>query len=381
MDFVRFLTFTILAITCSADSYYKIVSYRNLDRVTNENPFANVEVHCFRLNQDQIPIYVRGTYGQRGYFEGPVVDGTANVNYIEVDYTNETGLTPSVGTGILKYDATYNVAFGAQSTLQDGDLSYWAITANNNYFGAPSEWTAAQIAEQYCFWDITDTSNYAQDHFQFKLWKMLGFTNPNTWSISSVGFQQSFRGSIAGAYRYTYSIEDCNNLSLECCQKGRVEWGIYSPDTVHMRFNSSYVLATKWKATSGPLSGASGSGLYALVTDTDGKAKQIGFFCNSERNVHYPFLPYKKILTSCFFDSNNHEQPDTAESRQLFQTLLNTNREYTWWRNVLVRISNIFVADKSDPETEVDRASVAAPSTTGVKMLEVVASWWKKVWT
>ncbi len=350
MDFVRFLAFAILAITCFADSNYKIVSYRNQDRVTNENPFANVEVHCFRLNQDKVPIYVRGTYGQRGYFEGPVVDGTATVNYIEVDYINEKGLTPTLGTGILKYNATYNVAFGAQSTLQDGDLSYWGITASNDYFGVPSEWTDAQIAEQYCFWDITDTSKYPQDHFQFKPWRVLGFANPNTWSTSSVGFQQSFRGSMAGAYRYTYSTEDCNNLSNKACQEGRIEWGIYSPDTVHMRFNSSLVLATKWKATSGPLAGESGSGLYALVADSDGKAKQMGFFCNSEHNVHCPFPPYKKILTSCSFDSNNHEQPDSAESRQLSQLLLNANREYPWWRNLSMRIRNIFVADKSDPE-------------------------------
>eukprot|EP01040_Poterioochromonas_malhamensis_P005338 gene5338-5724_t len=354
IDFVRFLIFAILAITCFADSNYKIVSYRNQDRVTNENPFANVEVHCFHLNQDKVPIYVRGTYGQRGYFEGPLVNGTANVNYIEVDYTNENGLTPTIGSGVLKYNSTYNVAFGVQSNLQDGDLSYWGITANTDDFGAPSEWTDAQIAEQYCFWDITDTSKYALDYFQFKLWKVLGFTNPNTWSTSSLGFQQSFRGSIAGAYRYTYSIEDCNNLYLEGCQEGRVEWGIYSPDTVHMRFNSSLVLATKWKATSGPLTGESGSGLYALVTDADGKAKQIGFFCHSEGNVHYPFPPYKKILTSCFFDSNNREQSDTAESRKLSQTLLNTNREYAWWRNLSMLISTIFGADKVDPETEAD---------------------------
>eukprot|EP01040_Poterioochromonas_malhamensis_P008105 gene8104-8763_t len=344
MDFtVKFFSFVVLATICFADLNYKIISYLNQELVTKENPFANVEVHCFHLDHDNVPIYVRGTYGQRGYFEGPIDDGTASVNYIEIGYSNENGLTPSVGTGILEYNTTYNVANGTKSNSEDGDLSYWKITTNNDYFGAPLELTDAQIAEQYCFWDITDTDGSAPDQIHFKPWWVLSTTDPNPWYTLNLR-KTSFRGSIRGAYRYTYSTEDCNKL-YEGCKEGHVEWGIYSHDTAYLSFNSSLVLATEWKATSGPLSGESGSALIALVAGADRDAKQIGFFCNSERNVDYPSLSSKKILTSCFFDSSTHEQPDTKPDTA-------TNRIVSWWHNLSVLINTIFETEQGDSAIE-----------------------------
>lgn len=401
MHFLKFVVFAIIATSCVANLNYKIVSYLNQDMI-NENYHANVEVHCFSLNDGDAPIYVRGSYGNRGYFEGPVVGGIAYVNYIEVSYANEEGLTPTAGAGILTYNANYNVtdgkfwASGSQSNFQEGDISPWGITSNNNYFNQPPyALTDAEVAEQYCFWDITNTAGYNRDHIYFKPWWVLGVANPNTWYTLNVGFQESFGGAIAGAYRYTYSTEDCNNL-YGGCKKGRVEWGIYSQETAIAGYNNSLVLATEWKATSGPLVGESGSALYALVAGPDGKAKQIGFFCNSKRNVDYPNLPYKKILTSCSFDSNNHEQPDTAANRKLSQTLLKTyaKKEYLyWWRSLSVFINTIFGNHFSSfvegvvPLAEVDMVAaveeapaVLASAISGRRMLEVVASWWEKIW-
>lgn len=203
----------------------------------------------------------------------------------------------------------------------------------NDYFGAPLDWTDAQIARQYCFWDITDTGS-ALDQ---KPWWALGVMD-HTLSLRKA----SFRGSIGGAYRYTYSTEDCNKL-YEGCKEGRVEWGIYSHDTAYLSFNSSLVLATEWKATSGPLSGESGSALIALVAGADRDAKQIGFFCNSERNVDYPSLSSKKILTSCFFDSSTHEQPDTQSDTA-------ANRIVSWWHNLSVLINTIFETEQGDSQ-------------------------------
>eukprot|EP01040_Poterioochromonas_malhamensis_P011648 gene11648-12709_t len=390
--------FAILATTCFADLNFRIYSYFNQDLVTNENPLANVEVHCFLLNRYIDPIYVRGTYGKRGYFEGPVIGGTAYVNYIEVGYANPKGLTPTVGAGILTYDANYNVtdgkfwASGSQSNFQEGDISPWGISTKAGYFGAQNEWTDAEIAEQFCFWNVTDTTQpqKTREHIYFKPWWVLGVANPNTWYTLNVGFQESFGGAIAGAYRYTYSTEDCNNL-YGGCKKGRVEWGIYSQETAIAGYNNSLVLATEWKATSGPLVGESGSALYALLAGVDGKTKQIGFFCNSKRNVDYPNLPYKKILTSCSVDSNNHEQPDTAANRKLSQTLLKTyaKKEYLyWWRSLSEFINTIRIIDEGSQLTEAEimeegdkiATTVPSPFLSVRRMLTIAASLWDSIW-
>eukprot|EP01040_Poterioochromonas_malhamensis_P011649 gene11649-12710_t len=401
MFFIKFVVFAVIATSSITALNYKIQFYIGEDGFPNGNFIGYREVHCFHLDNGNNPIYVRGTYHNRGYFEGPIVNGVAHVNYIEVAYDNTNGLTPTAGAGILTYNSQYNVtdgkfwASGSQSNFQEGDVSPWGIIDKVEFIPLPRSMNDAEIAEQYCFWDITNTAGYTRDHIHFKPWWVLGVANPNTWYTLNVGFQESFGGAIAGAYRYTYSTEDCNNL-YGGCKKGRVEWGIYSQETAIAGYNNSLVLATEWKATSGPLVGESGSALYALVAGPDGKAKQIGFFCNSKRNVDYPNLPYKKILTSCSVDSNNHEQPDTAANRKLSQTLLKTyaKKEYLyWWRSLSVFINTIFGNHFSSfvegvaPLAEVDMVAAVeespvelVTSTSGRRMLQVVASWWEKIW-
>eukprot|EP01040_Poterioochromonas_malhamensis_P017483 gene17483-20114_t len=232
MIIVKIVSFAIFAITCSALMNYKVISYLNQDLVTNENSLANLEVHCFQLDRHDIPIYVRGTYGQRGYFEGPMVDGTAYVNYIEVAYlsNSENGLTPTTGAGTLTYNTSYNVTSGrywpsgVQSAFQEGGVSDWGIREKcifEGCLGLVEDWS--EIALQYCFWNVTDTTQpqKTREHIHFKPWWVLGVANPNTWYTLNVGFQESFGGAIAGAYRYTYTTEDCNNL-YGGCKKGRV---------------------------------------------------------------------------------------------------------------------------------------------------------------
>jgi hypothetical protein len=78
---------------------------------SNAYPQGNKEYHCFDIEEGH-RVYVRGSYGHFGYFEGAVDASDPQVFYVNW-YENAAGtLIPTGGSAILTYSATFDEVAG-----------------------------------------------------------------------------------------------------------------------------------------------------------------------------------------------------------------------------------------------------------------------------
>lgn len=285
---------------------FVVKTYFNTDVVhKNHNPAANVEVHCMELDDSNNPIYIRGNYGQRGYFEGPMSNtGEAMVNFYEVGYVGREDLFTDTGAGVLHYDPQLYTfqrgkfwSSGSSSDVRSG--GDWGITQEcphsareclNLEKGTP----LVDIIFQYCFWDVTGNMNIKSSDDVPEFNTRIYGSNPNTFFVTNFGYSN---GSMVGAYQYTYSKEDCKEL--DCKSNGAIERGVYGNDGLLVTLKTAKLIVARWDANSGPFKGQSGSTLYAAISGKNEKNAQIiGFYCNSMK------AKMGKEFTSCAYDNN-----------------------------------------------------------------------------
>jgi len=257
--------------------------------------------------------YVRGTYGMRGYFEGKVVKNNAFVNFWEITVkpaTSSSGvmgsemisLVPSSGSAVISYSEMWDSADGpfwnsGSSNITDS-YGMWGATEGAceqcvRGHGTGEKLSAFRLGA--CLW--SDNAKVWDTKMDYGL--TYGYSNVsfNTWMAAGIGNENS--PALAGAYKYNYTPEQCEEWGYNCQMYGYKETGNYGLNTISANIASGQVFASEINIRSGPVKGPSGynpvkgSGIYvAYQTDcewkfyynsTDGwcnkKSSLVGFFC------------------------------------------------------------------------------------------------------
>ena len=259
-----FRFFVLLGVICAVFSKVLVKSYRNGEMITPQNQQANVEYHCFDLDSKGHPKYVRGTYGNRGYFEGAVRDGMAAVNFYEATPTN-TFLRPTTGAAVLTYTKNWSKVKGPFwngggsniTTPQD-----WGITGECKSCLKGKSINA--IIKDKCLWDRSATTGREVPHDVNNV-----VFGDNTFSLST--FRNAVVGPVdtdgttVGGYWYQYTDEQCAQLNIDCQRDGHVEYGNYGLNAVSASVTQAKIFVSSWQAVTGPLAGNFGSGVYTMT--------------------------------------------------------------------------------------------------------------------
>jgi len=299
---------------------FEVRGYCNNENPTKDHPLANLEVHCFELDDAGNPTYVRGTYGQRGYFEGKVIPGPqqtvdALVNFYEVGLVK--GLTPDRGSAKISYSESTVVGKYWGNERIPGSFGDWGIV--------DSACDAAQsinespdndlLAVAFCFWPPTDVE-FAED-LQDPSGRLFGGggdllgsadllgsgdnENYNTLYLNALGSEFT-GGNPIGAYVYYYSVADCKKGELDCRKGRNEEIGSYISNAVIGRGESAFVIPAVWNAATGPFANTEGSSLQAYLSIKDESGGRTRFiiehFCNSKKDGAVNILGPCSILIS-----------------------------------------------------------------------------------
>lgn len=252
-------------------------SYNNGELVTPQNPKANVEYHCFELDRKGRPKYVRGTYGNRGYFEGVVRAGVATVNFYEVSLVGSS-LIPTTGAAVLTYRNDWTDVHGPFWNGGGSNISMptdWGITGpcKNCLKGRDLDW----IVANKCLWDRQ--ASRAPDVPVNVNNMVFGDSSVSLSTFRNAVFGPSdTQGTTAGGYWYLYSPEACQQLNLPCEEMGNVEYGYYGYHAVSAGVAQAKIFVSTWNAVTGPAAGRVGSGVYA-ITKRDDAFSVNGIFC------------------------------------------------------------------------------------------------------
>jgi len=255
----------------------QIVNFLNSEIPTPQHKHANVEFHCLTGS----PVnYVRGNYGTRGYFEGKVVDHTAYVNFYEVTLVGSQ-LIPSTGAAVITYNSDWTYVNGpywnSGASNITGSYGHWGVTGpcpdckkQMHLDGVPD----MQIAKEYCFLhEGSDGSIVVNELEVYGVPKSM-----STFNTISTGASDT-HGSALGAYVYKYDSNECQTLKIDCTNNN-VEFGHYGYHAVSSFVRSSKLFVSTWTATTGPLAGGTGSGVYTVYYSNYLQANILtGFFC------------------------------------------------------------------------------------------------------
>jgi hypothetical protein len=241
------------------------------------------EYHCFDIDGGGNKVYVRGTYGRFGYFEGAVDDSDDQIFYVNWYETAAGTLLPTSGSATLTYTALFdevtgpywnsgtsdfldsfgtwlstNGAVSADDSTTDGRK---AILAKCLYPGAAQAADRADIAALNGTIAITGESDQGE----------------NTLCYMPAG---PAGGSWLGAYTYQYGDDD----------GGGEEMGNYGTNPFAFWGQSAMGFVGTFHASTGGYAGTQGSNIYTVVADA-GKTYIVGFYCNVDDAL---------VKTECF---------------------------------------------------------------------------------
>jgi len=262
------------------------------------NDMRNWDFHAFEVDPNHGPVYVRGTYGHFGYFEGEVYQDYedhsklhAFVKWMEADDRPGVHATLS-GGAVLKYDMEYGDVHGERwrsdshaGPWYENSVDYW-----EGWAGVPVDYLGMdhyETAKVLCFYDhhnphTGDVSN--PRGFVYQAFNDRGMT---AFIPTDVG---SPIGGVLGGYVYKYSPKECRQFPELCAQYNRIETGEYGNDLL-VNFQSSAVVASGfWHAHTGPKGGQVGTVLYGMMEFHDDESGHdysliLGFNCDP---IEYP---------------------------------------------------------------------------------------------
>lgn len=272
----------------------------------------NWEFHALEIDPYMGPVYVRGTYGHFGYFEGEVFQdyedhnkAHAFVKWMEADDRLHETIS---GSAVLKYDMSYGEVMGDMWKSGSYHDEPW-------YMNGMDEWYA---------WAGVPVHEIGMDHYETAFTMCFyDHENPHTGDVRNPrGFvYQSFNdrgittfmptdvgspiGGVLGGYMYKYSLKECRQFPELCAQYNRIETGEYGNDLL-VNFQSSAVIATGfWHAHSGPKGEQKGTVLYGMMDYHDEETGDdysllIGFNCDpthieEEENSYYGSFYYGSL--------------------------------------------------------------------------------------
>jgi hypothetical protein len=245
-------------------------------------PEGSIEYHCFDVDAGD-KVYVRGTYGNFGYFEGAVDDNDAQVFHVNWFETAGGTLVPTSGAATLTYTGAFDEVTGP----------YWA-TGTSDLSGSYGTWgsdTGTEIADdttasgreqvlQKCMYPGASTATARADIAALDSVTAVSGSSEqgeNTLCYMPAG---PAGGSWLGAYTYQYGDDD----------GGGEEMGNYGTNPFAFWGQSAMGFVGTFHASTGGYAGTQGSNIYTVVADAD-KTYIVGFYCNVDDAL---------VKTECF---------------------------------------------------------------------------------
>jgi len=258
----------------------------------------NWEFHAIEKDPYMGPVYVRGTYGHFGYFEGEMFQdyedhnkAHAFVKWMEAD--DRPGVQETVsGSAVLKYDMSYGEVMGDMWKSGSNHDDPWYMNGMDYWYawaGVPVDQIGMdhyETAFTMCFYDHENPHTGDVRNPRGFVYQSFNDRGMTTFMPTDVG---SPIGGVLGGYVYKYSPKECRQFPELCAQYNRIETGEYGNDLL-VNFQSSAVVASGfWHAHTGPKGEQTGTVLYGMMDFHDKEMGDdyslvIGFNCDP---IHY----------------------------------------------------------------------------------------------
>jgi len=252
----------------------------------------NWEFHAFEVHPDLGHVYVRGTYGHFGYFEGEVYPGEwtnelrAYVKWMEADDHPGVHATLS-GAAVLNYNMDYGDVYGERWRFDSTSGPWYDNTVGqwNSWAGVPVEYLGMDpydTAKVLCFYSPGNDFSGDVENPRGYVYQAMNDRGMTTVMPTDAG---SPIGGVLGGYIYKYSPKECRDFPELCAQYNRIETGHYGNDLLVNFQSSAVVLSGFWHALSGPKSGQVGTVLYGMMDAYDEEemmdySLMFGFHCD-----------------------------------------------------------------------------------------------------
>lgn len=271
---VAFLAFAAVASAQSTE----LKQFDLIDSSANSNYAAgSIEYHCFDKDSSGNRIYVRGTYGNFGYFEG-AVDSTRDTQFNVNWYESATGtLVPTSGAATLNYTLAFDAVNGPYWATGSSDLanSYGQWGSENGVF-VTDDSTPAGVEEilAKCLYPGVNAVA-ARD-------SVAALDGTVSVSGSSAQGQNTLcempagtpGGSWLGTYQYVYGENDGDATEI----------GNYGTNPFAFWVTSGMGFVGSWHASTGPIEGDYGTNLYMVVADAS-TTHIVGFYCSIDAST------------------------------------------------------------------------------------------------
>jgi hypothetical protein len=267
------LLLTLLTVVATASAATtSLYQYDLSDSAANSNyDEGSIEYHCFDIDGGATT-YVRGTYGNFGYFEGAVDDIDPFVFHVNWYETAAGTLTPTMGAATLTYATDYVSVTGPYWSSGTSDISgsYGPWNSQNGVFNTDDSTSAGQeTILQKCLYPgatvaaarsevaaLSDTSAVSGSSEQ----------GENTLCAMPAG---PAGGSWLGTYTYQYTE----------AEGGSTEKGNYGINPFSFWGESGMGFLGTWHASTGDYAGDKGPNLY-MVVGAGADTSIVGFYCS-----------------------------------------------------------------------------------------------------
>jgi hypothetical protein len=275
---------------------------------TTAYPEGDKEYHCFDVDGG-VKVYVRGTYGHFGYFEGAVDASNPQIFYVNWYEIAGGTLVPTSGSATLTYSASFDEVTGPywNSGSSDFKNSFGGWLSNNGDFFADDSTIAGRTSIlARCLYAGASTAIDRADIAALD--ETVAITGNSRQGENTLCYMPAGpeKGTWLGTYTFKFDDDD----------GGGVEQGNYGTDSFAFWGKSGMGFAGTFHASTGGYTGAKGPNIYMIVADSE-KTYWVGYYCNVDDNL---------VRTSCVTEyyevsTVNHNANDCPRYYRLDGTL------------------------------------------------------------
>jgi len=265
----------VLAIAAAGVSQTSLYVY-NLSDVTRNNNYAagKVENHCFDETPSGVKTYVRGTYGNYGYFEG-AASANDPMSFLVNWYETSSGtMVPTSGSAYLTYSSDWSQVTGPYWASGASDLmGSWGAWNSNSGWKAADDLTtqgANTILTTCLYAGVNAGAHRSNIKALNNVMSVSGHSGQGTNDFCEVPVGQ-VGGAWIGSYQYIYDAAHPSNTT---------EDGNYGTNPFGFWVQSGFGFTGLWYASTGPYAKTYGSNLYMTVSDKKADPVTVGFYCN-----------------------------------------------------------------------------------------------------
>lgn len=260
--------------------FTKLKSFNiNDNRLNQLYSSGSKEYHCFNYDNNGIIIYVRGTYGNYGYFEGnvdPINELVFYINWYETSIINNN-LAASTGSAILNYSSTWDAVSGTYWITGSGDMANsfkrWN-SINGTFIVNDSSTSNSDTLLEKCLYPGV---NYETQRSSISILSDLSMTSESDAGSSTFcKVPVGGPGTWLGTYEYKYTI-DVDGVT-------GTETGNYGINPLGFSVKSGRGFVGQWIANTGPFAGHTGTNLYLTISRSS-RIIIVGFYCFVDSNL------------------------------------------------------------------------------------------------